>query len=147
MSVVKEAICWWKKFKIEITFRILFLFIYCFLWFKHGGQEFWVLLYKQRVMHIVLKTDTLSTYVRMQIHSRRLMGMLKLVMVMWVVDMVFKVATLSTNVKIKAPLRITMGESKMVMLVVDMFIWKERLIYNKMVWNHWWLIMIRILQI
>ena len=60
---------------------------------------------------------------------------------------VFKTTTLSPNVKIQVILRIWMGMLKRVMLVVDMVLWTAILIKNRLVWNHWWMIIIGMIHI
>ena len=64
------------------------------------------------------------------------------IMVVWVVDMVFKTDTLSPNFKIQLPLRILMGAFKRLVLVVYMVLWTATLIFNRTVWNNWWIITI-----
>ena len=60
---------------------------------------------------------------------------------------VLKTATLSPSVMIQVTLMILMGMLKIVMLLVDMVIWTDILIYNIMVWNTLWVIMIVLIQI
>ena len=94
-----------------------------------------------------LKKDTLSPNVKVQIIFRILMMIMKRVMVMWLVDMVFKTATVSTKVMIKVTLMTLKGVSTRAMLVVDIVLWTDVLIYNIMVWNNWWMIMIGLMHI
>ena len=50
-------------------------------------------------------TSTLSPNVNIEVTWRRWLGMLKMFMLMWAVNMVFKISTLSPNVKIQLPFR------------------------------------------
>ena len=59
----------------------------------------------------------------------------------------FLKATLSHNVMVQVTLIILMGILKRVMLVVDVVLWTSILIYNRMIWNHWWMIMLVLIYI
>ena len=59
--------------------------------------------------------------------------MLKLVMVMWVVDMFFRTAILYHNLKVQVPFRILVWMLKSMMLIVAMVLWTPILIHKNIV--------------
>ena len=67
-------------------------------------------------------------------------------MVMWVVDMVLKTDALSPNMTIQVALMILMGMLTRVMLLIFMVNGKSMLVYNRMVCNNWWIIVIELIH-
>ena len=75
-------------------------------------------------VYMFFLTSTLSPNVKIQVHLRMFMVMLKMVVLIFVLNVVFKTGKLSPNVKMQVPLRRSMGVLKrvMVILLVDMFL-------------------------